>query len=235
MPYIFQKALNTICTAVILCWQPLLSTESGNWTVCQKTKRYGCPPCDNDVLYTWLLVYDWPYSGAEGQGRWTFEPAHKIIVLSTQATSEGPGEIRAVSPEPSLFAHIKYGSTRRVPPNIWHLATLDGMRVRRMSLRRKKSTIISWEGSFYINGNWSATPVDKMVLRTVVRQDGSTTVVRDSCRNCVIHQSYQPKDWNTCKHVWYVCLNGQSKMISNDQELIQSDPTSYPQNQKGNN
>ena len=27
----------------------------------------------------------------------------------------------------------------------------------------------------------------------------------------------------------------QSKKISNDQELIQSDPTSYPQNQKGNN
>ena len=29
--------------------------------------------------------------------------------------------------------------------------------------------------------------------------------------------------------------NLQSKMISNDQELIQSDPTSCPQNQKGNN
>ena len=28
---------------------------------------------------------------------------------------------------------------------------------------------------------------------------------------------------------------GQSKKISNDQELIQSDPTSCPQNQKGNN
>ena len=27
----------------------------------------------------------------------------------------------------------------------------------------------------------------------------------------------------------------QSKKVSNDQELIQSDPTSYPQNQKGNN
>ena len=29
--------------------------------------------------------------------------------------------------------------------------------------------------------------------------------------------------------------NTQSKKISNDQELIQSDPTSCPQNQKGNN
>ena len=30
-------------------------------------------------------------------------------------------------------------------------------------------------------------------------------------------------------------IRGQSKKISNDQELIQSDPTSCPQNQKGNN
>ena len=30
-------------------------------------------------------------------------------------------------------------------------------------------------------------------------------------------------------------LTRQSKKISNDQELIQSDPTSCPQNQKGNN
>ena len=34
--------------------------------------------------------------------------------------------IRAVSPEPSLFAHMKYGSRRRVRPNIRHLAPLDG-------------------------------------------------------------------------------------------------------------
>ena len=30
-------------------------------------------------------------------------------------------------------------------------------------------------------------------------------------------------------------LDKESKVISNDQELIQSDPTSCPQNQKGNN
>ena len=32
-----------------------------------------------------------------------------------------------------------------------------------------------------------------------------------------------------------IVVHSQSKMISNDQELIQSDPTSCPQNQKGNN
>ena len=34
--------------------------------------------------------------------------------------------IRTVSPEPSLFAHIKYGSKRRVWPKIRHLVPLDG-------------------------------------------------------------------------------------------------------------
>ena len=53
------------------------------------------------------------------------EPIHEIIVLITQATSEGSGD-PAVSPEPSLFAHTKYGSRRRVRPKIRHLAPLDG-------------------------------------------------------------------------------------------------------------
>ena len=34
--------------------------------------------------------------------------------------------IRAISPEPSLFAHIEYGSRRRVRPKISHLVPLDG-------------------------------------------------------------------------------------------------------------
>ena len=33
--------------------------------------------------------------------------------------------IRAVSPEPSLFAHMKYGSTRRIRPKIRHLAPTE--------------------------------------------------------------------------------------------------------------
>ena len=35
--------------------------------------------------------------------------------------------------------------------------------------------------------------------------------------------------------IYIMSLIMQSKKISNDQELIQSDPTSCPQNQKGNN
>ena len=34
--------------------------------------------------------------------------------------------IRAVSPEPSLFAHMKYGSRREIRPKIRHLSRLDG-------------------------------------------------------------------------------------------------------------
>ena len=36
-------------------------------------------------------------------------------------------------------------------------------------------------------------------------------------------------------HKMFKKKNFESKMTSNDQELIQSDPTSCPQNQKGNN
>ena len=43
------------------------------------------------------------------------------------------------------------------------------------------------------------------------------------------------KDYLLAKGSVLVNLLGLSKKISNDQELIQSDPISCPQNQKGNN
>ena len=43
-----------------------------------------------------------------------------------QAKAEASLRIRAVSPEPSLFAHMIYGSRQRVGTNIRHLAPLDG-------------------------------------------------------------------------------------------------------------
>ena len=52
-----------------------------------------------------------------------FEPAHEIMVVITLATSEVSGE--PAHPEHLLFAHIKYGSRRRVRPKIRHLAQLD--------------------------------------------------------------------------------------------------------------
>ena len=65
------------------------------------------------------------------------------------AQAQASLRIHAVSPESSLFAHMKYGSRRRVRPKIRHLAPTGWLRMRvwRMSLRRTKSTIISWAGS----------------------------------------------------------------------------------------
>ena len=42
------------------------------------------------------------------------------------AKAQASLRIRAVSPEPSMFAHMKYGSRRRVRPKIRHLVPLDG-------------------------------------------------------------------------------------------------------------
>ena len=42
------------------------------------------------------------------------------------AKAQASLRIRAVSPEPLLFAHITYGSRRMVQPKIGHLAQLDG-------------------------------------------------------------------------------------------------------------
>ena len=41
------------------------------------------------------------------------------------AKAQASLRIRAVSPEPSLFAHIKYGSRLRVQPKVRNLAPLE--------------------------------------------------------------------------------------------------------------
>ena len=41
------------------------------------------------------------------------------------AKAQASLRIHAVLPEPLLFAHMKYGSRRKVQPNIKHLAPLD--------------------------------------------------------------------------------------------------------------
>ena len=55
-------------------------------------------------------------------------PAHEIMVLITQATSEGSGE--PAHPHSLTrtfaFAHIKYRRRRTLRPNIRHLTPLDG-------------------------------------------------------------------------------------------------------------
>ena len=57
-----------------------------------------------------------------------FEPAHEIMDLSHKRPAKAQASlcIHAVLPEPSLFAHIKYGNRRKGRPKIRHLAPLDG-------------------------------------------------------------------------------------------------------------
>ena len=78
----------------------------------------------------------------------------RLWYLSHRQTAKAQARlrIRAVSPEPSLFAHIKYRSRRRIWPKIRRVAQsgLLRMRVWRLSLRSAISAIISWVGSFML-------------------------------------------------------------------------------------
>ena len=60
----------------------------------------------------------------------------RLWYLSHRRTAKAQASLRihAVLPEPSLFAHMKYGSRQRVRPKIRHLTPLDA--------------IVSWAGSF---------------------------------------------------------------------------------------
>ena len=67
------------------------------------------------------------------------------------AKAQASLHIRAVSPEPSLFAHMKNGSRRKVGLKIRQLR----LRAWRISLRRTKSAIISWAFHFISDGKVS--------------------------------------------------------------------------------
>ena len=73
------------------------------------------------------------------------------------AKAQASLRIRTASPQPSLFAHMQYESRWRVRPKsirLWSSPTgWLRMRVWRMSLRRAKSTIISWHGSNVFQAN----------------------------------------------------------------------------------
>ena len=59
--------------------------------------------------------------------QWYMSQFMRLWCLSHRrpAKAQASLRIRAVSPEPSLFAHMKHGSRRRVRPKIRHLAPLD--------------------------------------------------------------------------------------------------------------
>ena len=59
------------------------------------------------------------------------------------AKAQASLRIRAVSPEPSLFLHMKYGSRRKTKNPTSSTTGWLRMRVWRMNLRRTESTIIN--------------------------------------------------------------------------------------------
>ena len=77
---------------------------------------------------------------------------------------------------------------------------------------------------------------------TIAKREEEQKKLKESAFKCLI---YSPYVFIRCIHFldmryWYQTdvnceWSVQGKKISNDQELIQSDPISCPQNQKGNN
>ena len=65
---------------------------------------------------------------------------------------------KAVSPEPSLLAHMKYGSRRRVRPNIRHLAQLDGCACvflkNEFTEDEKCHNLMTWLKSYSLGRRW---------------------------------------------------------------------------------
>ena len=70
---------------------------------------------------TWPRYFTFVYDIYFWASSWDYHLSHRRPV-----TARVHLRIHAVSPEPSLFAHMKYGSRWRVRPKIGHLALLDG-------------------------------------------------------------------------------------------------------------
>ena len=107
----------------------------------------------------------------------------RLWYLSHRRPAKAQASLRipAVSPEPSLFAHMKYDCKRMDWPKIRHLAPLDGCTCCRMSLRRTKKAIISWDGSFiwtkvYITDKQISWLVLRNVQLTLSHDDGCSTL-----------------------------------------------------------
>ena len=95
------------------------------------------------------------------------------------AKAQASLRIRADSPEPSLLAHMKYESRRGVQPKIRHLVPLDGCTCGfEVSLWQTKSTIISWDGSFYFVNTKQDTlgnPINQASNRNYIIPDPMTS------------------------------------------------------------
>ena len=85
-----------------------------------------------------------------------YEPAHEIILSHRRPA-------HPCNPELSLFAHLKHGSRRSVRPKNQTSSSTEWLRMRVwiISLRRTKSTITSWDGSYIFTDHGSSSSKNK--------------------------------------------------------------------------
>ena len=154
----------------------------------------------------WGLISRFPVPPLCGSTKRAFHCLSQLMRLwylshSRPAKVQASLRIRAISPEPSLFAHMEYGSRRRVRPKIRHgvwkwtkgptknqtarpTGWLLRMCVWRMSLQRTKSTIITWAGSFSFTKTLQLVSDDKRNTPVCVGQVGiSPKSLRGSCHH----------------------------------------------------
>ena len=83
--------------------------------------------CHGDQTPAWFLL-EMTCDGLLHTYHWKLSNPMRLWYLSHRRPVKAQASLRgcAVSTEPSLFAHMKYGSGRRVRPKIRHLAQLDG-------------------------------------------------------------------------------------------------------------
>ena len=104
---------------------PIHSSENKFWllTKAKKSENY-----DRKMFLSGLSVCraELVFAGPISAGPNDIRSDHVCLSHRWPKKAQASLGIHAVSPEPSLFAHMKYESRRRVWPKIRHLAPLDG-------------------------------------------------------------------------------------------------------------
>ena len=123
----------TIIVSLLLCYQVRSSVI---FTKTLEFRIYGTQMFNNETSFDVTLKKKTPWASSWDYGTYHIgdqqwdsgEPAHprSLTWAFASAQSHQRLRIRAVSPEPVLFAHMQYRSRRRVRPKIRHLAPLDG-------------------------------------------------------------------------------------------------------------
>ena len=110
---------------------------------------------------------------------------------------------RAVSPEPSLFAHMKNGNRRRVRLNIRRLAQLDVCPCAYEECsRRAKSVIIYWDGS---NESWISAISSHSFVRLIATVFCFTVITIYNFLAPEIEQNGSRNRLNE-ENVWYLVI-----------------------------